>query len=215
MDEHGRISVCLVGSRIKDHYDRFEDAKPRWSTLGDRLSIVGIDADPEAVAASNKRAEAVAWSEHHVHAALWSTRGTQTLYVTATPSASSVYRPRDEYQKKHAWYRVVREVPVETILLDDLSLPPVDFMQIDVQGGELEILKGAERTMESVLCAIVEVSNVEVYEGQSLWPQVDEWFIAHGFRKSRSFPVDAYSADIMYYRPGEHSKIDTILGWFA
>jgi FkbM family methyltransferase len=210
------IAVLLVGSRPKDYADRFDDARPRWSELEQRLSIIGIDADLGAVLDANEKAATRPWREHHLNRALWSTRGKQILYVTAAPSASSLFRPRDQYQQQtYSPYKLVAQVPVDTILLDDLNLRSVDFIQIDVQGGELEILRGGESTMRTVLIAIVEVSHVEVYEGQAMRQDVIAWFRSHEFSIRRIFPVDEYSRDIMFVRNGAAGeKLSTILGWF-
>jgi len=38
---------------------------------------------------------------------------------------------------------------VETLRLDDLDLPPIGFVKIDVEGHELEVLEGAQQTLRT------------------------------------------------------------------
>jgi FkbM family methyltransferase len=44
--------------------------------------------------------------------------------------------------------RLHRELAVQTRTLDSFGLPPVGFIKIDVEGHELAVLRGAERTIE-------------------------------------------------------------------
>jgi FkbM family methyltransferase len=44
--------------------------------------------------------------------------------------------------------RFEHENKLETIALDDMNLDRVDFMKIDVEGAEVEVLKGAEKILE-------------------------------------------------------------------
>jgi FkbM family methyltransferase len=43
------------------------------------------------------------------------------------------------------------------------------FLKIDTQGYELEVLKGAEKTLKLITALVVEVSLVKLYEKQPLW----------------------------------------------
>jgi hypothetical protein len=57
-----------------------------------------------------------------------------------------------------------------------------DVLKIDVQGGELEVLKGAVKQLDdSVLAVIAEVEFVKLYEGQSLFSDIDIFMREHGF----------------------------------
>jgi FkbM family methyltransferase len=54
------------------------------------------------------------------------------------------------------------------------------LLKIDVQGGELGVLKGAEALLPRVDAVLVEVSFVELYSGQPLADDVWEFLRAHG-----------------------------------
>jgi FkbM family methyltransferase len=79
------------------------------------------------------------------------------------------------------------EVGVETVelaRLDDLVSAPAGptYLKLDLQGGELGALCGAERTLAAVGAIEVELSTVPLYEGQPLLPEVFEFLAASGFR---------------------------------
>jgi FkbM family methyltransferase len=55
------------------------------------------------------------------------------------------------------------------------------FLKVDVQGYELEVLKGATGLLPAVVGAQLEVSLVPLYDGQSLFAEMTEWMQAKGF----------------------------------
>jgi FkbM family methyltransferase len=74
---------------------------------------------------------------------------------------------------------------VQVRRLDSLIEParfdaPV-LLKIDVQGGELAVLQGAERILESIHVVLVEVSFVELYKDQALADEVWQHLRGHGF----------------------------------
>ncbi len=56
-----------------------------------------------------------------------------------------------------------------------------DLVVLDLQGAELEVLKGGKRTLERAKAAICEVSKIQVYEGGALYRDVVARFAAAGF----------------------------------
>mmetsp|Transcript_4267 Transcript_4267/g.7494 ORF Transcript_4267/g.7494 Transcript_4267/m.7494 type:complete len:322 (+) Transcript_4267:51-1016(+) len=80
---------------------------------------------------------------------------------------------------------VVERSEMETRRLDDL-LPDIpggaaDFLKIDVQGGELAVLKGSEKALKDILVVHTEVEFVEMYEHQPLFAEVDQCLRKAGF----------------------------------
>ncbi|NBS18137.1 MAG: FkbM family methyltransferase [Gammaproteobacteria bacterium] len=57
-----------------------------------------------------------------------------------------------------------------------------DYIKIDVQGGELEIFKNGTKTLQTVSFIHTEVSFIELYEGQPLFADVDQFLRSLGFR---------------------------------
>jgi FkbM family methyltransferase len=80
-------------------------------------------------------------------------------------------------------YGVQREVAEET--LDDLVgrriCPQPDLIKLDVQGYELQVLRGATEVLREVQAIIAEVSFFSFHEGMPLFHQVVGELAQHGF----------------------------------
>ena len=55
------------------------------------------------------------------------------------------------------------------------------FLKIDTQGYEAQVLDGAEETLQHVTCVMLELSLVQLYEGQPSWPDMVNRLLAAGF----------------------------------
>jgi hypothetical protein len=70
--------------------------------------------------------------------------------------------------------------PLHTFLAVDDLAPPV-LLKLDVQGFELEALKGCERLLAAIDHLYVECSYLELYVGQALFADIDGYLRRHGF----------------------------------
>lgn len=118
--------------------------------------------------------------------AIGAVRGSLHLNVARSDDSSSVLQPTALQQRTfHNTDAVAAiEVPVETldnvIAVDNLSLP--FLLKIDVQGFELEVLKGCQALLQEKGDILVEVSFVELYGGQALADEVVTWLLPLGYR---------------------------------
>lgn len=110
------------------------------------------------------------------------------LYETAHPMCTSLYEPDERYPDAFnnlEEMRLVRTREVQTQSLDgfvrDNSIGPIDFIKIDIQGAELEVLSGAEETLRSVSSLVCEVEFVALYKGQPLFGDVAAHVRSRGF----------------------------------
>jgi FkbM family methyltransferase len=89
---------------------------------------------------------------------------------------------------------------------EDLARPAL--LKIDVQGGELGVLRGAHEVLGSVDAILVEASFVELYEGQPLVDEVWHFLHAAGFSCrgiwSATYGVrgECLQADFLFSRSG-------------
>jgi FkbM family methyltransferase len=80
--------------------------------------------------------------------------------------------------------RHVVMMPVVTLdeLIEAHSVVAPDFIKLDVQGYELEVLKGATKVLEHAEFVLLEVSTWQYNQGSPLLAEVVSWMEAAGFR---------------------------------
>ena len=74
---------------------------------------------------------------------------------------------------------------VKMIKLDDAEIDIADynFMNIDVQGYELEVLKGSKRILKNIDYVYTEINVDEVYEDAPHVDKLDEFLSTYGFSR--------------------------------
>jgi len=71
---------------------------------------------------------------------------------------------------------------VSTVRLDDIAeIEDVDFIKIDIQGGELNAFLGAEKALAAAVVIQTEAEFVELYQGQPLFADIDAHLRSRGF----------------------------------
>lgn len=91
-------------------------------------------------------------------------------------------------------------------LLNAGQLKSPALLKLDVQGYELEVLKGCEDLLESFSCVYAEGSFVELYSGQVLADDLIAWLRLRDFRLSGVYGVvfdghgRAVQADMLFSR---------------
>lgn len=83
--------------------------------------------------------------------------------------SSSIKKPK-LHLLQHRWCSFNNTIKVETKKLDDWfkeeNLESIDFIWVDVQGAEKEMIEGAIETLKKTKYLYTEFDNVELYEGQ-------------------------------------------------
>lgn len=111
---------------------------------------------------------------------------TRTFHRCSTNMTSSLYRPNDALLERFSnlieLVRVLETFPIETHRLDDIpEVRGTDFMKLDVQGAELDVIRGGAEVLRDVLVIETEVEFVPLYEGQPLFAEIDQALRAAGF----------------------------------
>lgn len=109
-----------------------------------------------------------------------------TLRVCQSTMTSSLYEPNRPllglFEELEGIVRVVDELHLPTKKLDDVSeAKNAEFLKIDVQGAELDVLSGAIHLLEEVLVIHTEVEFVPLYYSQPLFADVDTFLRKSGF----------------------------------
>lgn len=167
--------------------------------------IVHITYEADAACAAEMQRDRSRTNFHVLPIALGRSDGEATLHITTNPYGSSLYRPNPRYAAWYgevypnpsgvydaifdSWCRVEREVPIRTAALDSLfargevplSAGP-DFLSLDTQGSEADIIDGAARSIAAnVLAIATEIEFHQIYESQPLFSQILDRLLPMGF----------------------------------
>jgi FkbM family methyltransferase len=123
--------------------------------------------------------------------------GTAEINVSAADDSSSLLSIGERQVREFPGTQAEATVTVAVSTLDEQVAADVErpcLLKLDVQGFELEALRGAGQTLAQVDEALVECSFVELYEGQALAPEVVGFMLDQGFRQVGVYGT-AFSAD--------------------
>jgi FkbM family methyltransferase len=110
-----------------------------------------------------------------------------TYHETNWVATGSLFPPNSPLLKKFQRLAElaipVAQHQVETTRLDDIAeIERIDFLKMDIQGAELMALKSAEQKLKDTLVINVEVEFVELYKGQPLFADIDQYLRSQGFQ---------------------------------
>ncbi len=144
------------------------------SAVGDEGRIIAIEPEPRNFAclqkniAANRLSNVIA-----VQKMLWSRKQRLDLYLSGNSAAHSAYR--DEYYGSTGECIAVDADTLDNIL-EESGLGPPDFVKMDIEGSEIEALKGMQKILESsVQLAIAAYHPVEgILTHTAIIPQLEQ-----------------------------------------
>ena len=101
----------------------------------------------------------------------------ENLNICSAPGMTSILEPDFEYLELfHGfsdWAKVTKKVKVQTKKLDDVNFDKkIDFLKIDVQGYEHEVIKNGNKTIKDCLVVQIETSPIPLYKNEKSFAHV-------------------------------------------
>jgi len=133
-------------------------------------------------------------SKHVINKGLWSSKGIRKLYILdKRPQSSSMYEPDQKsltiYDFKEKDFHLINVGKTEMVECDTLSsclkelnINTLDYLKIDTQGAELEILKGLENYKPLMIKC--EVQIFPMYKKEPSWTEVTNFLYKLGYMVS-------------------------------
>ena len=146
---------------------------------------------------------------HLFNLALSDRKGEQNFYITGKPNCSSLRKPNIENEIVGA-RKNLNEFEVSTVKVETLEnvlghLDMIDYLKLDTQGTEYEILIGAGKLLDRIEKIHCEVNHTEWYEGQKYGEEITKFLADRGFELTSSKPSDHYT-DYTYTNRNSHRK---------
>ena len=156
--------------------------QPRWLRVAPSLTYTGFEPD------SRSRMELLGTGQgcaayNIVQSALADRTGDSRLNLCRKPTVSSTLQPNLDLIRQFPEadrFDVLEEVVVPATTLDALELPTVDFIKLDVQGGELSVLQGAAATLTRCLGVEAEIEFARIYQEQPLFGDIQAYLAGAG-----------------------------------
>lgn len=122
-----------------------------------------------------------------------------TLHISNNAGQSSSLLELGTHKIAHPDVYYVGDVTVRMERLDSLYLTGYDFLNIDVQGFELHVLKGLGEKVGQFKWIYLEVNKAELYEHCALIEDIDIYLGAYGFeRRETKWAGDTNWGDALY-----------------
>jgi FkbM family methyltransferase len=190
---HAGANLC----QERDYYQRNGVSKVLW-----------IEALESVVSEAQELLETYSGQEI-IQGALWS-KSNEDLVINVSSNnaeSSSIF--------KFKWHEAINphvgntsRINIHTIKLDDLlqnyfgaRKPEIALLVLDLQGAEYEALKGGLMSLSNVSSIHVEVSTIEMYEGQRLFVDIHDLLLKHGFILIEHDLNDStYSGDALFVK---------------
>lgn len=188
---HERLVIIDCGARGGTEANK-------WASIADRVTIYGFE--PDEVACSNLNHNAQKHGLQHFYFPMCLAQNDDEkskFFITKQKSSSSIYKPKEHqslrwksYQKNKIFCAneligldKVIEIPTTSLdtWADVNNILEIDFIKLDVQGAELDILKGGKKLLQTVLGMEVEVEFTSLYSGQPLFADIDIFLREEGF----------------------------------
>lgn len=176
--------------------------------------VLWVEANPKLAKPLGERIKTHAASRLAIFAAS-DTNGTAELNMPLLQPNVASLLPLKEMIRINPDSKQQEKVTVQTKRLDDVlaSVGQEDtynVMVLDIQGAELQALKGAVKTLAHVDAIVTEVNYGALYEGAGLIQMLDTFLLQHGFTRVDTMTTFSnLEGDALYLKKRFTEKITT------
>jgi FkbM family methyltransferase len=131
---------------------------------------------------------------------------TATLNIASNRGESSSILPLALHAKYYPEIKYIGQQSIRLIRLDDFftkwqkNWEDFNFLNIDTQGVELNVLKSLGENISKIDYIYTEVNEAELYEGNSMLKDIDEYLTEYGFTRVEMIMKSKHWGDALYVR---------------
>jgi FkbM family methyltransferase len=104
----------------------------------------------------------------------------------------------DQVLRQENWHKVV-SIPGRT-LLNEINLPEIDLVKIDVEGATYEVLKSFGSDIKKLKFIHLEAEYVQFWKNQKLYSDVANLLLEYGFKEAYKIDLGYDQCDTVWYR---------------
>jgi len=172
------------------------DIHPRWKRISKFLDYIGFEPDKRSSELLVKSQNCKSYKIYPY--ALWNKKQKLKFNLTKKPEVSSAFKPNYKFLNQFMnseRFKIESIIELDSIDLDNLEIEGIDFIKMDVQGGELNIISGAENNLPKCIGLELEVEFNEIYENQPLFGDLQEKLSNYGFEFIDFVSLDRWERD--------------------
>lgn len=130
---------------------------------------------------------------------------TITTWKDGNPGASSLFKSNGKYTIEHyVQDKITTNCHRLDTIMNEHNIPCVDIIWMDLQGAELLALKGLGNKLSSVKYVYTEVSHKEMYTGQVMFKELNDYMIKNDFLILNNLSFRGWQEDIIYKKKNSH-----------
>lgn len=131
--------------------------------------------------------------------------GARNIFVSSgTSDASSSLLKPNKHLEFHPSVIFQASELVESVTLDSwasqIGIKTIDFLWLDLQGMELQVLQASPRIMKTLKAIYSEVNLISLYEDTHLYPELKEWLRNEGFKVKKEFLPWKDAGNVLFVR---------------
>ena len=152
--------------------------QPRWEPVEEKIKVIFFEPDKRSSIELKKRGFEV------IEQCLWNEKTEKKFYLTKKSQTSSLYKPNKPYLNLFpdaGRFDIVNVIDVSVDQMDNFidKFNQPHFIKLDVQGAELNVLKGSNSILKNVLGLEIEVNFKYMYENIPLAHDVEKYLNDH------------------------------------
>jgi FkbM family methyltransferase len=184
LDTDISIDVVDIGANPIDGDPPYKSLLGRWA-----VRLVGFEPNPGALKVLN---QSKGPNERYLPYAI-ADGARHTLRLCEAPGMTSLLEPNtalhDYFHGFSYWQKVLKRVELDTKRLDDVvEIERMDYLKIDIQGGELMAFQSGQRLLSNCFVIHTEIEFLPLYVNQPLFSEVELFLRSQGFIFHRFWP---------------------------
>jgi FkbM family methyltransferase len=190
---------------------QFGEDTDKMSVLWPKGKLYAFEPSPS----SYQSLAQLSLSRHNIFAfqmAVSNEKGIMPFYLAG--GASSLLTPQENFNQVYFHVDVDHPIFVDVIRLDEWleeqQIPRVDFLWLDMEGNELNALKGLQKHLADVTLIYTEVNIQRFWNDCVCYEELKSWLISQGFEEIWCEIVPHWQGNALFVNKKKNLRTDEL-----